>query len=219
MSLIHQAIDLFLHLDKHLNAFASAHQLGVYLLLAVIVFCETGLVVWPFLPGDSLLFAIGALAASDNAAIHLTLAIPLLCLCANCGDMLNYSIGFRIGPKIFSRQKTSLLNPKHLAEAHTFYEKHGRMTIILARFVPIVRTFAPFVAGIGQMPFARFIGFSVAGGVLWVVLLTLAGFYFNHIAWVRDNFQIVVVAIVFISVIPVGVHSLRASRRPVLETP
>src|SRR5208282_1731752 len=210
MPLFHQAIDLFLHLDKHLNDFATAHQVGVYVLLAAIIFCETGLVVWPFLPGDSLLFAVGALAASAGSAIDLPLVIILLCLCANCGDVLNYTIGFRIGPKVFSRESTWLLNKKHLEEAHRFYEKHGRKTIILARFVPIIRTFAPFVAGIGQMPFARFIGFSISGGILWVVTLSLAGYYFNQIEFVRTHFQLVVLAIVAISMVPAGVHALQA---------
>src|SRR5580658_503987 len=202
MSLIHQAIDLFLHLDKHLNDFASAHQVGVYVLLAAIVFCETGLVVWPFLPGDSLLFAVGALAAANGSPISLPLMIVLLCLAANCGDVLNYTVGRRIGPRIFSAESSWLLNKRHLEEAHRFYEKYGRKTIILARFVPIIRTFAPFVAGIGQMPFARFIGFSISGGVLWVVSVTVAGFYFNQIEFVRTHFQLVVLAIVFISLIP-----------------
>jgi len=209
MPLVHQTIDLFLHLDKHLNDFASAHQVGVYVLLAVIVFCETGLVVWPFLPGDSLLFAVGALAAAAGSPISLPLIIVLLCVAANCGDILNYTIGRKIGPQIFSRESSWALNKRHLQEAHGFYEKHGRKTIILARFVPIIRTFAPFVAGIGQMPFARFIGFSISGGILWVVTLTLAGYYFNQIEFVRTHFQLVVLAIVVISLIPAVAHALK----------
>jgi membrane-associated protein len=213
MPLIHQAIDLFLHLDKHLNAFATAHQVGVYVLLALIVFCETGLVVWPFLPGDSLLFAVGALAAASDSPINLPFMIALLCLAANCGDVLNYTIGRRIGPRIFSGESSWLLNKRHLQEAHLFYERHGRKTIILARFVPIIRTFAPFVAGIGQMPFARFIGFSISGGVLWVVSVTIAGFYFNQIEFVRTHFQLVVLAIVVISVIPAVVQAMKGRAR------
>lgn len=213
MPLLHDALDLFLHLDKHLNNYASAHQVGVYLLLGIIVFCETGLVVWPFLPGDSLLFAVGALAAAAGSPISLPGMIALLCLAANCGDVLNYSIGRRVGPRIFSRESSWLLNKRHLEEAHAFYEKHGRKTIILARFVPIVRTFAPFVAGIGQMPFVRFIGFSISGGILWVVTLSLAGYYFNQIEIVRTHFQFVVLAIVAISLIPVAVHALQGRKR------
>src|ERR1700677_1272283 len=202
MSLIHQAIDLFLHLEKHLQSFASAHQVGVYVLLVMIVFCETGLVVWPFLPGDSLLFAVGALAAASGSPISLPLVIVLLCLAANCGDVLNYTIGRKIGPRIFSMESSWALNKRHLEEAHRFYEKHGRKTIILARFVPIIRTFAPFVAGVGQMPFGRFIGVSVSGGILWVVLLSLAGYFFGEIKVVQTHFQLVVLAIVAISLIP-----------------
>ena len=213
MPLLHDALDLFLHLDRHLNSYASVHQVGVYVLLGTIVFCETGLVVWPFLPGDSLLFAVGALAAASGSPISLPGVIILLCLAANCGDVLNYSIGRRIGPKIFSRESSWMLNKRHLEEAHRFYEKHGRKTIILARFVPIIRTFAPLVAGIGQMPFARFIGFSISGGVLWVVTLSLAGYYFNQIEIVRTHFQFVVMAIVAISLIPVAVHALRGRMR------
>ncbi|HEX4056351.1 MAG TPA: VTT domain-containing protein [Tepidisphaeraceae bacterium] len=213
MPLIHQVLDLFLHLDKHLNGFATAHQIGVYVLLAIIIFCETGLVVWPFLPGDSLLFAVGALAAAPGSPISLPWMIVLLCLAANCGDLVNYTVGWRIGPRIFSGESSWLLNKRHLAEAHRFYERHGRKTIILARFLPIIRTFAPFVAGIGQMPFARFIGFSVSGGILWVVTVSLAGFYFNQIEFVRTHFQLVVLAIIVISVIPAVVHALQPRRR------
>lgn len=212
--MLHQLLDLVLHLDKHLNAFATAHQVGVYVLLAVIIFCETGLVVWPFLPGDSLLFAVGALAAADNSPIYLPGVIVLLCLCANAGDVLNYLIGYRAGPKIFSRQSSWLLNNKHLEEAHRFYEKHGRKTIILARFVPIIRTFAPFVAGIGKMPFARFIGFSISGGVLWVCSMSLAGYFFGNIPVVKKHFEVVILGIVFISVIPVMIKALQSRRTP-----
>jgi membrane-associated protein len=212
MSLIHRALDLFLHLDRHLNDFATAHGVGVYVLLAVIVFCETGLVVWPFLPGDSLLFAVGALAAAAGSPISLPLVIVLLCASANCGDLVNYFIGRHLGPAVFNRESSWVLNKRHLDEAHRFYEKHGRKTIILARFVPIIRTFAPFVAGIGQMPFGRFIGFSISGGILWVVLLSLAGYYFNQIEFVRTHFQLVVLAIVAISLIPAVIHTLQARK-------
>jgi membrane-associated protein len=213
MPLIHRAIDLFLHLDKHLNSYATAHQMGAYILLVVIVFCETGLVVWPFLPGDSLLFAVGALAAAAGSPISLPLVIVLLCAAANCGDVLNYFVGRGVGPAIFSGESSWLLNRRHLEEAHRFYERHGRKTIIMARFVPIIRTFAPFVAGIGQMPFGRFIGFSISGGILWVVTLSLAGYYFNQIEFVRTHFQLVVLAIVGISLVPAVVHALQARAR------
>src|SRR5277367_3547429 len=144
-------MDWILHLDRHLNDIAAAHPQGIYAILIAIIFCETGLVVWPFLPGDSLLFATGALAASAGSPIHLPVLIPLLCLAANAGDLLNFFLGRRVGPAIFHREDSWLLNKKHLREAHAFYERNGRKTIILARFVPIIRTFAPFVAGIGKM--------------------------------------------------------------------
>jgi len=211
--MLHTLIDLFLHLDKHLNDFAAAHPTGVYALLVTIVFCETGFVVTPFLPGDSLLFAVGALAASTGSTINLPLVMVLLCVAANCGDLVNYSIGRRLGPAVFSKEGSFLLNKKHLAEAQAFYDRHGRKTIVLARFVPIIRTFAPFVAGIGRMQFSRFVGFSVGGGILWVVLLSLAGYYFGQIDFVKKHFEIVVLAIVFISVLPMIVHALQSRRK------
>lgn len=219
MFLIHQALDLILHLDKHLSNFAWAHQVGVYILLCAVIFCETGLVVWPFLPGDSLLFAVGAVAAMAGSPISLPQAIILMCLAANCGDLVNYTVGRRVGPTVFSSRTSWLLNQKHLAEAHRFYERHGRKTIILARFVPIVRTFAPFVAGIGQMPFARFIGFSISGGALWVISMTLAGYYFGGIPWVKGHFQVVVIAVVAISLVPIVIHRFRAPVRTSIGDP
>jgi membrane-associated protein len=210
MGWLHTAFDLFRHLDRHLNDFASAHPTGVYALLAAIVFCETGFVVTPFLPGDSLLFAVGALAAASASPINLPLVIVLLCLSANCGDLINYSIGRRVGPAVFSRESSFLLNKKYLAEAQAFYDRHGRKTIILARFVPIIRTFAPFVAGIGRMQFSRFVTFSIAGGVLWVTSLSRAGYYFGNFEIVKKHFELVVVAIVVISVLPMVVHALKA---------
>jgi len=213
MPLIHQLLDLFLHLDKHLNTFASDHPVGVHGLLALIIFCETGLVVTPLLPGDSLLFAVGALAAAANSPIHLPLVIAMLCVCANCGDLLNYSIGRRIGPRVFQRRDSWLLNQNHLREAQEFYDRHGRKTIIIARFVPIIRTFAPFVAGVGNMRFGRFVGFSVAGGMLWVITVSLAGYEFGGIPAVRDHFELVVLAIVAISLIPVVYHWWKARGR------
>ena len=209
MGWLHQVLDLFLHLNKHLDQ--AAHSLGsrLYLLLFAIVFCETGLVVTPFLPGDSLLFALGALAATGTA-VKLPLAAVVLCLAANCGDAVNYFLGYRLGPKVFSRESSWLLSKKHLLEAQRFYEKHGRKTIIMARFVPIIRTFAPFVAGIGKMNFFRFATFSISGGVLWVVSILLAGYYFGRIDTVSRHFELVVLAIVFISVLPAIFHWWKA---------
>ena len=211
MGWFHQIADLFLHLNKHLDQ--AAHSLGgkLYLLLFAIVFCETGLVVTPFLPGDSLLFALGALAATGTA-VKLPVAAVVLCLAANCGDAVNYFLGYRLGPKVFSHESSRLLNRRYLLEAQRFYEKHGRKTIILARFVPIIRTFAPFVAGIGRMHFFRFAAFSVTGGILWVVSILLAGYYFGRIEAVSRHFELVVLAIVFVSVLPAVLHWWRASR-------
>jgi membrane-associated protein len=213
MTLVQTALDAFKHPDAYLNPLAHNHPVGVYGVLMAIVFCETGLVVTPLLPGDSLLFAIGALAASSGSPISLPLIIVLLCLSANAGDLTNYSIGRAAGPRVFNR-KSFLLNPKHLLEAQGFYERHGRKTIIMARFVPIIRTFAPFVAGVGRMAFGRFVGFSLFGGALWVTLMTVAGYLFGNIDWVKKHFEVVVLAIVFISVLPVLVHALRGKRDP-----
>lgn len=203
MNLIHSLLDLVFHLKDHLHHYAQSMGPGLYVLLFVIVFCETGLVVTPFLPGDSLLFALGALAASNGHDVSLPLAAVTLCLAANCGDLVNYFVGYRLGPKVFSRESSWLLNKKHLLEAQGFYERHGRKTVILARFVPIIRTFAPFVAGVGRMRFSRFIGFSVAGGIFWVVSVLLAGYFFGSIPFIDKHFELVVVAIVCISVVPV----------------
>ncbi len=204
----------FHNLIPNLSAFAGQHRSGVYGVLAAIIFCETGLVVTPFLPGDSLLFAVGALAYLPGSPIHLPLVVVLLCLAANCGDMLNYTLGYHLGPRVFSRQTSFLLNRRHLDEAHAFYQRHGRGTIVIARFVPIIRTFAPFVAGIGKMNFFRFALFSVSGGVLWVVSLTMAGYFFGRIPQVRDHIELVVPAIVAISVAPMLIHYLKSRAAP-----
>jgi membrane-associated protein len=209
---------LVLHLDPP-TVNALAHTLGpwLYVMLFAIVCCETGLVVTPFLPGDSLLFAVGAVTGMQDSTLHIVPIGIMLCVAANLGDLVNYSIGRRVGPAIFSRE-TRLFSKKHLMEAHQFYEKHGRKTIILARFVPIIRTFAPFVAGIGDMPFARFIGFSVAGGALWVWLCLCAGRAFGSMDFVKKNFQLVVVAVVVISVLPAVYHwwvGRKASAAPI----
>jgi membrane-associated protein len=208
MPTLHSLIDLFLHLNVHLNAFAGNHPIGVYGILAAIIFLETGLVVTPFLPGDSLLFAVGALAATPDGNIHLLLVIVLLCVSANCGDLTNYFLGRAVGPKVFRAEKLFLFSKKHLLEAQAFYERHGRKTIIIARFVPIIRTFAPFVAGIGRMAFPRFVSFSIFGGVFWVTTVTLCGYFFGGIPWVSKHFEVVVLAIIAISVLPIAFHAI-----------
>jgi membrane-associated protein len=215
--MLKEIIDVLLHLDRHLDAWAG--QLGpwLYAVLFAVIFCETGLVITPFLPGDSLLFAVGALAATGTA-IDVTLVIVLLSIAAVVGDAVNYAIGRRIGPKIFSRESSRFLNKEHLLRAHRFYEKHGGKTIIIARFIPIIRTFAPFVAGIGQMSYRRFALFNVTGGVAWVVSFTLLGYWFGNQPWVKQNFTFVILAIIVISVMPAVIEFWRARRAPKTES-
>ena len=212
-----QAIEAFLHLDRHLDKWAGSLGPWLYLILFAIIFCETGLVVTPLLPGDSLLFAVGALAARDGSPLNLPLIAVLLCAAAIAGDAVNYAIGFRVGPRVFSREDSRLLNKKHLLRAQKFYEKYGGKTIFLARFVPIIRTFAPFVAGIGKMGYTRFAVFNIAGGVAWVVAFLLGGFYFGQHPVVKRNFHYVVVAIIVISLVPIAIEYWRARRERTRE--
>lgn len=212
MDFLYRLFQTLLHLNPDSVAgFADYCGPWLYVVLFAIVFCETGLIVLPFLPGDSLLFALGAVTASGH--ISLGLVAGLLCIAANCGDLLNYTIGYRIGPKIFRDESSRLLNKKHLAEAQGFYERHGGRAIILARFIPIVRTFAPFVAGIGRMQFLRFAAFSVTGGVLWVCLFLFAGNWFGKQPVVQKYFHLVILAIIVISVLPAVISILRARKR------
>lgn len=200
MELLSTIVGVALHLDTHLAEFVAQHGTWVYALLFVIVFIETGLVVWPFLPGDSLLFVAGAIAAAggmDIAAVMATLVAAAL-----IGDNVNYSIGRWIGPRIFHYEKSRWFNPAHLARAHAFYEKHGGKTIILARFIPIVRTYVPFVAGIGSMPYARYIGWCVVGALVWVISLCSAGYFFGNLPIVKNNLSVVILLIVAISIAP-----------------
>jgi membrane-associated protein len=200
-------------LDEMLAQWAAAPWF--YGLLFVVIFCETGLVVTPFLPGDSLLFAVGALAAAQGSALSMPGLLVLLIAAAVIGDAVNYGIGYRLGPKVFKYEKSRLFNKKHLLRAQEFYEKYGNKTIILARFVPIVRTFAPFVAGIGKMEYRRFLVYNVVGAVAWVAVCLFSGFFFGQIPWVHDNFEAVAVAIVIISVLPMAVEYVLARRRQV----
>jgi len=209
---IHTLIDFALHLDKHLNDLAASMGGYLYALLFLIIFAETGLVITPFLPGDSLLFAVGALASTPGSPINLPLTILLLSVAAILGDAVNYSIGYKLGPKVFSRDNSRLLNKKHLIYAHEFYEKYGGKTIILARFIPIIRTFAPFIAGIGKMSYPKFALYNITGGIAWVILLTLAGHYFGQVAFVKKHFEIVILAIIVISVLPALYEFWRAHR-------
>jgi membrane-associated protein len=211
MDLLKKFVDLFLHLDTHLSQVIAQYGTGTYLILFLIVFCETGLVVTPFLPGDSLLFAAGTFAALGQ--LDLWLMMLLLAGAAVLGDTVNYWVGSAIGPRAFSGE-LRFLKKDHLDRTRAFYEKHGGKTIILARFVPIVRTFAPFVAGVGTMSYRHFLLYNIAGAVLWVGLLVPAGYFFGNIPVVRENFTIVILAIVALSVMPVAVEALRGRRRP-----
>lgn len=207
MELIGKLVDLFLHLDKHLNDIIGQYGSWTYLILFLIVFCETGLVVTPFLPGDSLLFAAGAFAALGS--LNVFWLFVLLWIAALLGDTVNYWLGYWVGPRIFHRENVRFLNKKHLERTHAFYERYGGKTIIIARFIPILRTFAPFVAGIGRMRYLKFIAYSVVGGVAWVAICVFAGYFFGNLEIVKKNFSLVIIAIVLISTLPMLVEYLR----------
>ncbi len=214
MELLRQIADIFLHLDVHLNHLAGELGVWLYALLFLIIFAETGLVVTPFLPGDSLLFAVGALSATEGSPINLPIAIVVLSIAAVLGDAVNYAMGAWVGPKVFTSESSRLLNKQHLMRAHAFYEKYGGKAIVLARFVPIVRTFAPFVAGIGRMSYARFALYNVTGGVAWVTICLLAGRVFGQQPFVKEHFELVILAIIAISLLPIVVEWLRSRRAP-----
>jgi membrane-associated protein len=202
-------IEIFFHLDVHLNEWIGAFGPWIYLILFLIVFCETGLVVTPFLPGDSLLFALGTLAATDQAVLKLPHLMILLATAAILGDGVNYAIGRRIGPKVFQSERRRWLNKRHLVTAEAFYERHGGKTILIARFLPILRTFAPFVAGIGKMNYTRFAMFNVSGGLLWIFTFLLAGYFFGNIPAIKRNFELVILTIIVLSCLPVMVRFLK----------
>jgi membrane-associated protein len=212
VELLQQAIDIFLHLDRYLNTWAEAFGPWLYVILFVVVFCETGLVVTPFLPGDSLLFAVGALCAIEGSPLSLSLMWAVLIVAAVLGDTVNYSIGAYLGPMVFTSERSRLLNREHLIRTQVFYAKHGGKTIFLARFVPIIRTFAPFIAGIGRMSYTRFAMWNVSGACAWVLSMTLSGYFFGQLPWVEENFELVVLAIIAISLLPVVREWWRARR-------
>jgi membrane-associated protein len=203
--------DLVVHLDKHLAALLQQYGPWIYALLFLIVFCETGLIVTPFLPGDSLLFVAGALWAA--AGMDARLLAATLIVAALCGDNVNYWVGRHLGPKVFSREGSRFFNRKALDRTHAFYERFGGRTVIIARFVPLVRTFAPFVAGVGTMPYLRFLAFSVAGALLWVISLVTAGYYFGNVPIVKENLAIMILAIVALSVAPIVIEFVRLQLR------
>jgi membrane-associated protein len=206
---LHALIELFVHLDKHLNGILAQYGTWTYLILFGIIFCETGLVVTPFLPGDSLLFATGALTA--GGPLNIWLLFVLLAIAAILGDTVNYWIGAYIGPKAFT-SKSRFLKREYLERTHRFYEKHGGKTIILARFIPIIRTFAPFVAGVGSMSYARFLSYNIVGGIAWIAIFLFAGYFFGNLPAVKHNFSLVILGIIVVSIVP-GVIEFWRSRR------
>ncbi len=211
MELLAQFIDIVLHLDRHLTWLVDNYGVWVYLILFLIIFCETGLVVTPFLPGDSLLFVAGTLAAAGAMYVHGLFA--LLVLAAFSGDNTNYWIGRFAGPRVFRLERSRLLNPAHLERTHRFYEKHGGKTVIFARFLPIVRTFAPFVAGIGRMTYPKFLFYSFSGSVFWIGFFVFGGYYFGNIPVVRQNLTLAIIGIIVVSVMPGIVEFVRQKTR------
>ena len=201
---MHDFIDFFLHLDKHVENFFINYKTLSYFIICLILFCETGLVFTPFLPGDSLLFAVGATIAKIGI-LQVEIAIPLMFLSVIIGDNVNYYMGKKIGKRLFQTQNPILqkiLKPEYLTQTEAFYQKYGGQTVIMARFMPFVRTFAPFVAGVGAMDYKKYIGYCIGGGILWVTSLTLMGFYFGKLEFVSQNFEIVILGIIFISILP-----------------
>jgi len=210
MDFIKSVVDFVLHLDTHLNAIIQSYGFLTHFILFAVIFCETGLVVTPFLPGDSLLFAAGTFAAAGSLKIGWLFL--LVAAAAVLGDTANYWIGKIIGPKVFHKESSRIFRKEYLDRTHRFYEKYGAETIIIARFVPIVRTFAPFVAGIGRMTYARFLSYNVVGGVGWVALFVFGGYFFGNLSFVRRNFSFVLVAIILISLTPMAYEVLRHRR-------
>jgi membrane-associated protein len=202
MDSIHQLLQYLLHIDIYLFALVASYGALTYVVLFAIIFCETGLIVTPFLPGDSLLFAAGSIAASASQSLNIQVLFAVLTIASVLGNKVNYLVGRAIGPRVFAAQQSWLLNRKHLQEAHAFYEKHGGKTIILARFIPIIRTFAPFVAGVGYMSLRQFSVYNLFSAVLWIGSLLAAGYYFGSLPFVKEHFSLVVYGIVVISLLP-----------------
>jgi membrane-associated protein len=210
MGFLQKALDIALHLDRYLSGIIQHYGVWTYGILFAVIFIETGFVVMPFLPGDSLLFAAGTFAALE--ALDIRLLLLLLSAAAIIGDTVNYWIGYHIGPKVFCKEESRFFKKEYLDRTHAFYEKHGGKTIIIARFVPIIRSFAPFVAGVGRMSYARFLAFNLVGGVGWVVLLTGTGYFFGNIPLVKENYSLAIIAIIAISTVPIAVEYLKHRR-------
>lgn len=212
IDLAKKLIDFILHIDAHLVEIARDYGVWTYAVLFLIIFAETGLVVTPFLPGDSLLFATGALCARAESGLNVHTMAFLLFVAAVIGDTLNYWIGAKLGPAVFKREDSFFFRKKHLERAHAFFEKYGGRAIILARFAPIVRTFVPFVAGVGQMSYRHFLLYNIVGGFLWIYTLTYAGFAFGNHPMVQKNFKLVILGIIFLSILPMAIEGWRAWR-------
>jgi membrane-associated protein len=211
VELLAQFIDILLHLDRHLTWLVDNYGVWVYLILFLIIFCETGLVVTPFLPGDSLLFVVGTLAAAGALYVHGVFA--LLVLAAFSGDNTNYWIGRYVGPRVFRLERSRLFNPAHLERTHRFYERHGGKTVMIARFLPIFRTFVPFVAGIGRMEYPRFLFYSFSGSVFWIGCFVFGGYYFGNIPFVKQNLTLFIIGIIVLSIMPGVVEYFRQKTR------
>lgn len=213
MNLIKNFIDIMLHLDKYLSIIIQNYGTGTYILLFIIIFCETGLVVTPFLPGDSLLFAAGAFASLGS--LNIAVLFLVLGIAAVLGDTVNYLIGKTIGSKLYQKENLRFIKKEYLDKTREFYERHGRKTIIIARFIPIIRTFAPFVAGIGEMSYLQFISYNLIGGISWVGIATFMGYFFGNLPVVKDNFTFVIFAIIFISILPgiIGFIKQKANKK------
>ncbi len=207
MEYLSQFIDIFLHLDKSLSTVIQTFGSTTYIILFLVILCETGLVVLPFLPGDSLLFAAGAFAAKGD--MNVASLLMALSVAAIIGDSINYEIGRLIGPKIAQQERSRFINKEHIAKTHEFYEKYGSKTIIIARFIPIIRTFAPFVAGLGNMSYKKFIRYNMVGGIAWISICLFAGYFFGNISIVKQNFSLVILAIIIVSLIPAVIEFIR----------
>ncbi len=202
MEILHGIVDFIVHIDHHINSLVAHYGIWSYAILFAIIFCETGLVITPFLPGDSLLFVIGALAASEGGPLEIKLVLILLTSAAILGNLVNYHIGRFLAPKIFRNENIRFLNKEHLNRTQEFFNKHGSKTIIMTRFMPILRTCAPFLAGVGNMPYAKFTLYNIVGGVVWVFLFVLAGYFFGKVPFIEHNFSKVILVIIVVSLLP-----------------
>jgi membrane-associated protein len=211
MDMLLNFIDIFIHLDQHLSLLIQSFGGWAYLIVFLVIFCETGLVVTPILPGDSLLFGLGAIAAMG--ALKVEWLFVMLSIAAIAGDTVNYMIGHYVGPRVFARESGRFFKKEYLERTHRFYEKYGGKTIIIARFVPIIRTFAPFVAGIGSMTYSRFIAYNIVGGISWIALFIFGGYYFGNLSIVKRNFTLVIFAIILISILPGVIEYVRQRRQ------